>query len=395
MSETTTKEIHPGWTTTNNTTWAESKVVSCADGTLRLYYPRNYLGCMQYSVSTDGGVTWGTLQQIPEIQMPMTSYAVYEDPERPGTWYMVCCDQVTHSLGSITPRDRFVLLRSYDGMNWEFLMNIERMFDCRSIENGDYLYQLLDPGLYVDEDYVHITFGRSEYEAYGPHQDQRIMYMRVEKDKLEARPWDASTIADMYYPVKIEFEEAPQTVFGLNDLFVCEGTLKLTDFLGNVTYEEIRKGARVYKEPDMFKLGTHTVELRYKNAYDLSYEIEVRPKAEILWTIEGEGTVDPKNRYIIEGTTQIVNLTPAEGWKLVEVWVGDDIVETPNNQLELTYDKNGLDIWVVFEEVTIFDSPWFYVGVGGGVLIAAGAALFFILAAKKKKKATPEQSPEA
>ena len=145
----------------------------------------------------------------------------------------------------------------------------------------------------------------------------------------------------------------------------------------------------------MFKLGTHTVELRYKNAYDLSYEIEVRPKAEILWTIEGEGTVDPKNRYIVQGVDQIVNITPAEGWKLVEVWVGDEIVETPNNQLELTYDKNGLDIWVVFEEVTIFDSPWFYIGVGGGVLIAAGAALFFILAAKKKKNAAPKESPEA
>jgi hypothetical protein len=280
-------------------------------------------------------------------------------------------------------------------MNWEFLMNIERMFDHKSVVNGEYLYQLLDPCLYVDGDYVHITFGRSEYEAVGPHQDQRVIYMRVEKDELEARPWDSSTIADMYYPVKIEFEESPQTVFGLNDLFVCTGTLKLTDFLGNVTYEQIRLGAKVYKEPDMFSLGTKTVELRYKNAYDLSYEIEVRPKSEILWTIEGEGTVDPKNRYIIEGTTQTVNLIPADGWKLVEVWVGDEIVETPNNQLTLSYDKNGLDIWVVFEEVTIFDSPWFYVGIGGGVLIAAGAALFFILKAKKKKAAIPAQSPEA
>jgi hypothetical protein len=325
----------------------------------------------------------------------MTSYAVYEDPETPGTWYMVCCDQVTASLGSIFPRDRFVLLRSEDGMNWEFLMNIERMFDHKSVVNGEYLYQLLDPCLYVDGDYVHITFGRSEYEAVGPHQDQRVIYMRVEKDEREARPWDATTIADMYYPMKIEFEEAPQTVFGLNDLFICQGTLKLTDFLGNVTYEEIRKGARVYKEPDMFNLGKHTVELRYKNAYDLSYEIEVRPKAEILWTIEGEGTVDPKNRYIIEGTTQTINITPAEGWKLLEVWVGEDLVELTDNQLELTYDKNGYDILVVFTELTIFDSVWFYVGVGGGVLIAAGAAVFFILAAKKKKIAASKQSPEA
>lgn len=397
-SETTTKDIHPGWTISNSTTWAESKVVSCADGTLRLYYPRNYLGCMQYSVSTDGGVTWGPIQQIPEIQMPMTSYAVYEDPSNPGTWYMVCCDQVTTSLGSIFPRDRFVLLRSTDGQNWEFLMNIERMFDYISVLNGERLYQLLDPGLYVDGDYVHITFGRSEYEYSATdaasHQSQRVMYMRVEKDKLSARPWDSSTIADMYYPVKIEFEESPQLVFGLNDLFVCEGTLKLTDFLGNVTYEDIRTGAKVYKEPDMFKLGTQTVELRYKNAYDLSYEIEIRPKSEIIWTIEGEGTVDPKNRYIIEGTTQTVNIIPADGWKLVEVWVGDEMVETPNNQLTLTYDKNGLDVWILFEEVSIFESPWFYVGVGGA-LVAAGAAVFFVLKAKKKKIAAPAQSPEA
>jgi hypothetical protein len=268
-------------------------------------------------------------------------------------------------------------------------MNIEWMNDCVSVLNGVELYQILDPSLYVDEDYVYLTVGRSEREYAeddaSSHQAQRIYYLRVEKDKLQARPWDSSTIANMYYPKTIEIEELKQTVFGLNDLFACEGMLKLTDFLGNVTYEEIRLGATVYKEPNMFELGTQTVELRYKNGYDLSYKVEIRPRSEILWTVEGEGTVAPMNRYIIEGTTQVVDLIPAEGWKVLEVWVGDHTVDTPNNQLTLTYDEKGLDILVVFSELTILDSPWFYVGIGGGLLIAAGAVIFFILAAKKKK----------
>lgn len=399
-SETTTKDIHPGYTPDNSTTWAESKIIKCADGTLRMYYPRNYLGCMQYVVSEDNGVTWGSLQQIPEIQLPMTSFGIFEDPETPGTYYMVCCNGTTSYLGSIFPRNHFMLLKTTDGMNWEFQMHVEWMNEIYSVQNSSSLYQILDPSLFIDEDYIYITIGRSEKEyseeTANVHQAQRVYYLRVEKDKLSSRPWDASTIADMFYPKTVEFAEMPQTVFGLADLFVCGGTLKLTDFLGNVTYEDISVGAIVHEEPNMFQLGKQTVHLRYMNGADLSYEIEIRPRHELLWSIEGEGIVDPKLRYITEGTTVSYNLIPAEGWKLSEVWVGEDLVETPNNQLTLSNVTETQDILVVFTELTIFDSPWFYVGVGGGVaLVAAAVVIFIILGKKKKKSVDAPENPEA
>ena len=274
-----TLDVLPGATETDSSSWAESKVIKCADGSLRMYYSRNTLGCMQYTVSYDNGVTWEGLFQIPYIQLPMTSYAIMEDPTCAGTFYMVCCIGKTTYLGSIYPRTRFVLLRSTDGMNWEFLMNVERMTEHSSSLNGTSLYQILDPSLLITQDYVYITIGRSEREYSAnnsnSHQAQRVYYVRVEKDKLQSRAWDASTIADMYYPQSIEFEDMPQTAFDLSEEFSCEGTLKLIDFLGNETVVPIADGCTLYMIPDTSKLGETTVGLCYKNGADLSYTVDI------------------------------------------------------------------------------------------------------------------------
>lgn len=274
-----TLDVLPGATESDSSSWAESKVIKCADGSLRMYYSRNTFGCMQYTVSNDNGATWEGLYQIPYIQLPMTSYAIMEDPACAGTFYMVCCIGKTTYLGSIYPRTRFVLLRSTDGMNWEFLMNIERMTEHSSSLNGTSLYQILDPSLLITQDYVYITIGRSEREYSAnnsnSHQAQRVYYVRAEKDKLQGRAWDASTIADMYYPQNIEFEDMPQTAFDLSEEFSCEGTLKLTDFLGNETVVSISDCCTLYETPSTSELGEVTVGLYYKNGTDLSYTVDV------------------------------------------------------------------------------------------------------------------------
>ena len=274
-----TLDILPGATETDSTSWAESKVIKCADGSLRMYYTRNELGCMQYTVSYDEGITWEGMYQHPEIQFPMTSFAVMEDPTQTGTFYMVCCIGTPIAKKQGMPRTRFVLLRSTDGMNWEFLMNLERMTEIVSEQNGVSLYQILDPSLLITENYVYVTMGRSEreYSTYdaNSHQAQRVYYVRVEKDKLAGRAWDASTIADMYYPKTIEFADAPQTQFDLKENFVCEGTVKITDFLGNETVLPISDVCTLYNSPNMYAEGTQTVHLRYKNGTDLSYQVQI------------------------------------------------------------------------------------------------------------------------
>lgn len=389
-SENNTLDVLPGATTTDSTSWAESKIIKCADGSLRMYYSRNTLGCMQYTVSHDNGVTWEGLYQMPHIQLPMTSYAIMEDPTEQGIFYMVCANGTPEYLGAITPRTRFVLLKSTDGMNWEFLMNIERMPDVNSVQNGVELYQILDPSLQITKDYVYITIGRSEREYSAEdassHQAQRIYYVRVEKDKLQGRAWDASTIADMYYPKTIEFEQAPQTVFGVADLFVCSGTLKLTDFAGNVTTVPISETCTMYGEPDMFNIGESIAHLRYRNGTDLSYPVTIRAYYDISWDIYGEGTVTPMDSRIYDGDTGRYQITPAEGWKIDAVFVNEQIVSLDGNVLTLENLTENANIIVVFEEKTVLNNTWFWIVSAGGAVLLIGAVVTIIAVGKKRKK---------
>lgn len=287
-SNTTTKDILPGYKDNDSTTWSESKIIKCSDGSLRMYYSRNHLGCMQYTVSTNKGETWSGLYQIPELQCAMTSFAIIEDSTERGTYYMLWINGKADYLGSMLPRVRPCLLRSTDGKNWEFLMNCEYMPEIRSTTNGEALYQILDPSLYVTKDYVYVTFGRSEREYAvnnaNSHQAQRCYYLRVEKNKLQSRDWDASTVADMKYPKTIEMSTMPQTEFKYNATFsFADGVLKITALDGTVRYEKMTKNCAVYKKPNMTASdwltdATETIKLYYVNGYQLSYEITIKKR---------------------------------------------------------------------------------------------------------------------
>lgn len=403
-SENSTKEVLFNYTDEGTTTWAESKVVQCSDGTLRLYYSRNYLGCMQYTVSEDNGVTWEGLYQIPEMQCPMTSFAVMEDPTEPGTYYMLWVNGRTNYLGSIHPRTRICLVKSTDGMNWEFVMNCEWMTSFISDLNGVELYQILDPSLYITEDYVYVTFGRSERE-FSPedansHQAQRCYYIRAEKDKLTTRPWDASTISSMSYPKTIEFEEMPQTKFALNDLFYVSGTIKLTDFLGNTRTENISDNCTYYEEPNMYELGTKTVSLYYKNGTKLSYDIEVVLSHDITWNISEGGTVEPAAARILEGDTQEFKLVPEEGYQVERVLVNDTVYEAEGDVLTVSDVTEDITVAVTFgPKPALADAIgglgstlWIVLGaVAAGVLIAGGAVLYVLYRKKHAGKVPPER----
>ncbi len=381
-SSTTTKELLPGYSEDEFSTWAESKVIACSDGTLRMYYSRNYLGCMQYTVSKDGGLTWDGLYQIPEMQCAMTSYAIAEDTQNKGTYYMLWVNGKTSYLGSIHPRTRICLAKSTDGMNWTFLMECERMTETISKQNGEELYQILDPSLYVTDEYVHITFGRSSLEdSSTPHQAQRAYYIRVEKDKLNEREWDSSTIASMQYPKSIKIKKSPQTKFGVGDLFTCFGTLELTDFLGKKKTVDISDSCIIGKEPNMFKLGKSVVNLYYKNGYDLSYDINIVKNYNIVWKINGNGTVKGKQNKIMQDATKTFELKPDNGYKVKKVIVNGKNSSVRFGKLTISKANQNYQIEVYFVQKSIFDYWWILV-----IIVFFGIAVYEIYYYKLNKK---------
>jgi len=376
-SETSTKEILPGYQEDVSSTWAESKVIQCSDGTLRLYYSRNYLGCMQYTVSEDEGKTWSGFYQMPELQCAMTSFAVSQDTD--GTYYMAWVNNKVNYLGNQDPRCRLSLAQSEDGKNWTFLMDCERMTETMSAENGKELYQILDPSIYITDEHLFITFGRSETEQNETtgHQAQRTYLIRVEKDKLVEREWNASNIADMTYPAKVEFAESPQTKFGVGDFFQYSGTLKLTGLDGVERTASIASSCTVMNEPNTFKLGKETVQMYFKNGYNLSYEIEVVPNYNIKWNITGNGKIVNQATKIMEGATKEFETAPEEGWRLKSVSVdGKKVKISKQNFFEISDVKADCAVEVVFAEKTVLDYWWIFaivilnvVGIGTGIVL--------------------------
>lgn len=385
-SITTTETLQPGYDPNGRFTCCELKVIQCSDGTLRVYYPRNYYGCMQYFVSYDEGVTWEGIYQIPEIQQPMTSYAVMEDKYNPGTYYMLTLLGAADYLGSIFPRNTLSLLKSTDGKNWEFQTYLERMDETWSPTNGTAIYQILDPSLWIDEDYVYCTFGRSEREYSkfdaNSHQAQRVNYYKLKKSSLVSRPWDSSNIPDMEYPKSIVLKDVPQTKFGLGDLFTAYGTIELTNFYGEKTVEDLKLNCKIYEQPNMFKLGKQTVKLYYSNASMMSYEIEIVPNYTITWDIYGDGTVSPEDTRIMEGATKEFTLTPAKGNKVAAVFVNGEKVSVKKNKFTIKDAKENYEIEVDFAPLSILDY-WYFIVLG--VVVLAAAALAVILVIRKKR----------
>lgn len=385
-SEITTETLLPGYDAAESYTCSETKVIQCADGDLRVYYSRNRLGCMQYFESHDEGLTWEGIYQIPEIQLSLSSFSVMEDPNNPGTFYMLCLNGTPESIGSYIPRNRLMLLRSYDGKNWEYLMHFERMNLAVSDTNGMGLYQIVDPSLYIDDDYIYCSFGLSEreYAKYdaNSHQAQRTNFYKVAKDKLTGRGWDATNIDDMEYPKSIALKVTPQSKFGLGDLFTAEGVLEITNFYGEKVEESTRLNCKIYEQPNMFKLGKQTVKMYYSNDMMVSYDIEIVPNYTLTWNIYGNGTVEPQDLRIMQGAAKTFTLIPDKGNKVASVFVNGNKITVKKNTFTIENASENYDIEVEFSPLTILDY-WYFI-LAAAVLVAL-IAVVIIIAVKKKK----------
>jgi hypothetical protein len=144
------------------------------------------------------------------------------------------------------------------------------------------LFQMLDTSINIIDGYMYISFGRSYKQLVNAdHNYQQMRLVRVEMDKLpETKGWDASNVADPTRAVKLEIETQAQTIFKVYDTFRLGGTIRETDFNGNVRITEMEKFYVVPETLDMTKIGKQTVTLMNKYGTAISYEIEVTCETE-------------------------------------------------------------------------------------------------------------------
>ena len=372
------------------TEWAETKIIQCSDGSFRLYLSRAKYGCMQYTVSTDNGVTWEGQYSMPEFQVAKSSYNIIHD-KTDGSYYMVFVNNNPVRVGGTFNRTRLSLVHSKDGMNWEFLCDLERMSEeiyGDTTTSTTPLMQMVDPSIEVDGDYVYVTVGLSagsdnaiNTRGLNYHQGLRPFMWRIEKDKLNARAWDASTVNDMMFVKSIEVKKPSKVRFGYGDLFSYIGGEVIATRLDGTTYTMDTARLYLYEEPDMFTLGKHTVVLYNGNGTTTSYEIEVVNKYNVRWKVTGEGTIDPKVNGVLEGEDLSVTIRPKNFLQKAIVTVNGERVRLRAGKLIQKNVMEELEITVDFVQKGVLD---YLLYVALGLLIILGTTVTVMYFRKKK-----------
>ncbi len=272
------------------------------------------------------------------------------------------------------------------------MTDVDYTSDFHSGEHNN-IRQIVDPSVCVTEDYVNVTFSRaSKHEDNVSHNHLLIRYCRLEKDKLTAKAWDDSTIYDSTQAASIKVATLPQTKFGYSDLFSTAGLeIEVTAINGNKTVEG-PKEYDIVVEPNMFKLGKQTITLLSKNYLFTSYEIEVVPNYDLIWTIKGKGSVDPDpdaKLRMMEGETQTFTLKPAKGYKVSYVKVNGEKAKIKKNTFTISNVQENQEITVSFVKLSFVDYlPWIILGVV--VVAGIGVGCVLLIPRLKKKKAAGE-----
>ncbi len=371
--------------------WGEAKILKCSDGTLRMYMSRAKYGCMQYTVSHDNGVTWEGQYQIPEMQCAQASYSLVADPSNEGTYYLVWVNNTPVRYGNSFSRTRLSLARTTDGKNWEYLCDLERMSEeiyGNNMSNTTPLMQIVDPAIYVDDQYIYATMARSDgtdpTKITGSntnyHNCLRGRMVRIEKDKLVAREWGASNISDMLFVKSLEVTKPVKLRFGLGDMFTYVGGEVTATRMDGTTFTMDASSLYLYQEPDTFTLGKQTVVLYNSNGTQATYEVEVVRKYNVTWKINGEGTVDPQVNSVLEGDTLTSKISADSFFKKAVVTVNGENVKLQNGKLVCEEVKEELEITVDFVNKGVMDYLLYIV-----ILLVALAAIVGTVFFVKKK----------
>ncbi len=169
--------------------FGESKVLECADGTLRMYNSWNTFGCIVYSESADNGKTWGPLVKMPEFRCATTSMEFARDAyaDNDHTYYMVWVyDEDRTDTDKTMPRSRLALAKTTDGKSWVYIGDVWRWESGYRYYNGAFVNHLVNPSVYVTEDTVIAASGYSDYIDGMPgfHGDQQQHVWTFDKASL-------------------------------------------------------------------------------------------------------------------------------------------------------------------------------------------------------------------
>ena len=240
------------------------------DGSLRcvrMFCTWNDGRSVRYFDSFDYGKTWTSEKALPELSGGRNSYAYAVDPDS-GYIYLAYLYGEPINDDNIYPRNRFVLLRSKDATNWEFLMELWRWEDVPA-DALTHVNQTVDPSMTIDGGRIFVTAGWSEWVLEGsPHNNLRQTLIVLDKNKLTA--YDA-------------FPDAEECVQD-NDIVYVEVTApeKRVHLLGDTV--DLTGG---YLTVHYYDGSTKQVALT-----DSSVTV-TRPDADWLWTSEFDTTAYP------------------------------------------------------------------------------------------------------
>ncbi|MBQ2921908.1 MAG: exo-alpha-sialidase [Tyzzerella sp.] len=353
-----TSTINPTYEedSTEFSSWCETKIIMGSDSVLRMYNTREY-DCTVYTESHDFGKTWEGIYSVPYLQNSTSSYGIAQDPET-GIYYMACLNNAARNYNSAMPRNRLSLIRSIDGKNWEFVMDIERFSSCANYLSTE-IYQILDPSITIADGYMYITMGRS-YAASSGHNRQSILLERLEMSKLpESTEWNDANIADATRAKKLEIFTDPTYDYSVGDTFSLDGgVVKATAFNGQETYYDMSELRMITDEPDMTTQGVYKVVLMNDYAQTVSFEVGVGLETyQVKWKIHGQGTVSSLDEIIYEGQRKTFIVTVEDGWKLGCVMVNGEAIELTNNKFVITGSTDiTIDVICVEDVASITES---------------------------------------
>ena len=307
-------------------------------GTLIQYSSHNECNTMRYTLSYDNGETWVGDYAMPEIPCGDNSCCVKEDPYEPGTYYMVAPYNLSPGFGYNHPRFRNVLLRSYDGLNWEFLADVDRWGQITDYNHANIMQQV-NAYICITEDYVFPTFSRSDQflaDAGHSHHMQIGRLYRFEKDKLDVYDeWPSEYVIPDKEITCIEVMPG-KTRVELNDSDPLAGTTVKVNYYNaeSETYDlaelmdmkDADKPRAFAVLPDLSTAGVKSVAIDYRH-FRAVYTLQV-----------GMGDT-PVISYVADGKTYCA---------APEVYVGDangDLVSVTVNGEEVTLDNGKFFVY--------------------------------------------------
>lgn len=258
----------------------ESRIVTCDDGTLRMYCSWNDSNCFRYFISEDDGETWGNEYAIPQMRVPRGSHCLIADPTEPGTNYAVSvyCEPI--SWQNPQNRTRLSLYRTKDGKHWEYLMDCWRWDERNNKRTGKPpINQIVDPSITVTDDYVFVTSGWSEQDMPGYHQKQQQYVLKLKKaDLVPYETWPTYIPGpneichiDAIAPAKTEYAcgEALDLTGGEIIIHYYDGAMakvKMDDPAVTVCEPDLSINYTTYFDaPDMNKPGIKTLRADYEH----------------------------------------------------------------------------------------------------------------------------------